>query len=88
MGTVKGKEHKELAELEKRGHALYDTLWQERAAMFGSHPESMKGSAEKSCIGCKTTALRAPFGLKVSPTKATPEEKRKDGYLLEMVCLS
>ena len=65
-GAVKGKEHRELAKLEMHGHALCDTLWQEGVAMFGSHPESKKGPAEKSRVGCKNTVLQLLFGLKVS----------------------
>lgn len=85
---MKGKEHRELAKLEQHGRALHDMLWQEGVAMFGSHPESKEGSAEKSRAGCKNTALPLLFGLKVSHAKVTPKGRRKGRFLLGMACQS
>ena len=55
--------------------------------MFGSHPESKKGPAEKSRVGCKNTVLQLLFGLKVSHTKVTPEGMRKGSFLLGVLGL-
>lgn len=81
---MKVKEHRQLAKPEKDGHALHDTQWQEGVAMFDSHPESKKGSAGKSRVGCKNTVLKLLFGLKVSHTKVTPKGRRKGSFLLGM----
>lgn len=56
--------------------------------MLGSHPESKKGPAEKSCLGCKNTVLQLVFGLKVSHTKLTLQGRRKGSFLLGMACQS
>jgi len=85
---VKGKEHRELAKLEKHREELHDTLWKDGVAMLGSHPESGKPSAEKTDVRCKNTALQILFGFKISRTKVTSEGRRKGSLLLGMACQS
>lgn len=69
-------------------HALCDVLWQEVIAMFGSHPESKKGPAEKNHAGCKNSVLQFLFSLKGLHTNVTPEERKKDSFLLGTACWS
>lgn len=62
-GAVKGKELRDLVQLETCGHALAGP--HEGFVMFSSPPESKRALLKSACTGCKNTVLQLLFSLEV-----------------------